>query len=56
MVFGFLLHAKCLVKKNFEARSKLKVGGGCLWAYMYAYNSFFEKFQIFWFVFERLKS
>jgi hypothetical protein len=32
MVFGFLPHTECAVnkKKKFEARPKLKVGGGCL--------------------------
>ncbi len=36
MVFGFLPHAaECVVEKNFEARSKFKVGGGCFWAHMY---------------------
>ena len=42
--FGFLLHSECAVnKKKFEARPKLKVGGECFWAHMYAYNAFFEK-------------
>jgi hypothetical protein len=30
-------------RQKFEARPKLKVGGGCFWAHMYAYNVFFEK-------------
>jgi hypothetical protein len=32
-------------KKKFEARPKLKVGGGCLGAHMCAYNVFFENFK-----------
>jgi hypothetical protein len=43
MIFGFLKHTECAVKK-IEAMPKLKVGGGCFCAYMYAYNVFFEKF------------
>jgi hypothetical protein len=31
MVFGFLAHTECAVKKKkFEARLNLKVVGGCL--------------------------
>jgi hypothetical protein len=45
MVFGFLPHTECAVnKKKIEARPKLKVGGGCLWAHKHAYNVFFGKF------------
>jgi hypothetical protein len=29
MVFGFLPHTECGKQKKFEARPKLKVGGGC---------------------------
>jgi hypothetical protein len=44
MVFGFLPHTERAVnKKKFEARPKLKVGGGRFCAHMYAYNAFFEK-------------
>jgi hypothetical protein len=32
--------------KTFNLGQNLKVGGGCLWAYMYAYNVFFEKFHV----------
>jgi hypothetical protein len=34
-------------KKKIEARPKLKVGGGCLWAHKHAYNVFFGKFWSF---------
>ncbi len=44
MVFGFLPHTECAVnQKKFAVRPELKVGGGCFWAHMYAYNAFFEK-------------
>ena len=44
MVLGFLPHIECAVnKKKFEARPKLKVGGGCIWAHKHAYNVFFGK-------------
>jgi hypothetical protein len=34
----------CGKKKKIEARPKLKVGGGCIGAHMYAHNVFLEKF------------
>jgi hypothetical protein len=34
-------------KKKFEARPKLKVGGGCIGAHMCAQNVFFAKFWSF---------
>ncbi len=43
--FWFLPHTEYAVnKKNFEARPKLKVGGGCIGAHMCAHNVFFAKF------------
>jgi hypothetical protein len=57
MVFGFLPPTECAVnKKKFEARPKLKVGGGCFWAHMYAYNVFFGKLLSFGFSWMFLKS
>ena len=48
MVFSFLPHTECAVnKKKFEARPKLKVGGGCIGAHMCAHNVIFEKFYSF---------
>ena len=47
MIFGFLPQTECSVnKKKFEARPKLKVGGGCLWAHKHAYNVLFGKFWV----------
>ncbi len=45
MVFGFFYRILSvrLRKIKFEARPKIKIGDGCFWAYMYAYNVFFEK-------------
>jgi hypothetical protein len=44
MVFGFLPHTECAANKiKFEARSKLKIGDGCLGAH----NVFLEKFYSF---------
>jgi hypothetical protein len=44
MVFGFLPHTEFAVnKKKFEDRPKLKVGGGCIGAHMWAHNGFFAK-------------
>ncbi len=37
----------CGKQKEFEARPKLKVGGGCLWAHKHAYNVYFGKFWSF---------
>jgi hypothetical protein len=34
----FLPHAECAVNKINLSMSKLKVGGGCFSAHMYAYN------------------
>ena len=34
-------------KMKFEARPKLKVGGGYCWAHMYAYNVFLKIFASF---------
>jgi len=34
--------------------TKIKVGGGCFCAHMYAYNVFLKKIK-FWFVYEGLK-
>ncbi len=39
----FAAYWVCSKQKKFEARPKLKVGGGCFWAHMYAYNAFFER-------------
>ncbi len=48
MVFGFLPHTEYAVtKKKFEARPKLKVGGGCIGTHMCAHNVFFAKFGSF---------
>jgi hypothetical protein len=46
-VYGFLSHDECAVnRKKFEARLKLKVGGGRFWAHMYAYNVFLKNFKV----------
>jgi hypothetical protein len=46
--YWFLPHTECAVnKKKFEARPKLKVGGGCIWAHKHAYNVLFGKFWSF---------
>jgi hypothetical protein len=37
---------QCGKKKKFEARPKLKVGAGCLWAPMYAYYYFLKKISV----------
>jgi hypothetical protein len=45
--FWFLLFGANWVggkQKQFEARPKLKVVGGCFWGHMYDYNVFFEKY------------
>ncbi len=44
--FGFFAaYWVCGKQKKFEARPKLKVGGGYLWAHKHAYNVFFVKFK-----------
>jgi hypothetical protein len=46
-VFGFLSHDEYAVnRKKFEARLKLKVGGGRFWAHMYAYNVLLKNFKV----------
>jgi hypothetical protein len=48
MVFGFLPQTKCAVNKTkkIEPMPKLKVGGGCFWAHMYASNVFLKNFNV----------
>ncbi len=42
-IWFFAAYWVCGKQKKIEARPKLKVGAGCLWAPIYAYYVFFEK-------------